>query len=73
MILQNSHNGFLDIRNGNVNDQHDGKTTIEILQDLLINNTNDQRASIVSSTYPSLLHQCHVLVEMKLIIIKPLQ
>jgi len=46
---------ILNVGDGNIGENNDGEVEIEIPDDMLIKNSGDRIASIVDSTYPSLL------------------
>ena len=46
---------ILNVGDGNIGENNDGEVEIEISYDMLIKNSGDPIASIVDSTYPSML------------------
>jgi len=53
--LKEFSNRILNVGDGNIGENNDGEVEIEIPDDMLIKNSGDRIASIVDSTYPSLL------------------
>ena len=53
--LKEFSNRILNVGDGNIGENNDGEFKIEISDDMLIKNSGDPIASIIDSTYPSLL------------------
>nr|GEX64290.1 hypothetical protein [Tanacetum cinerariifolium] len=57
--IQDFADWILRIRNGTVGGKNDGETTIELLEYMLIPDSNDHNGSIIEETYPQLIKKLY--------------